>query len=126
MRIEHIALNVPEPAAMASWYAEKLDMRIVDSNDDAPFGQFVADDSGCMLELYRNDAFCIPDYANQPPAIVHLAFVSADPPADAARLVAGGATLINDETAADGSHILTLRDPWGLAIQLCRRTEPPR
>jgi glyoxylase I family protein len=125
MRIEHIALNVPEPGAMARWYADTLDMTIVESNDEPPFGQFVADDGGCMIELYRNDAFCIPDYANQPPAIVHLAFVSADPLADAARLITAGATQINDETAADGSHILTLRDPWGLAIQLCRRTQRP-
>ena len=123
MRIEHIALNVPEPGPMARWYADTLDMTIVESNDEPPFGQFVADDGGCMIELYRNDAFPIPDYANQPPAIVHLAFVSADPPEDAARLITAGATQINDETTADGSHILTLRDPWGLAIQLCRRTQ---
>ena len=123
MRIEHIALNVPEPAAMARWYAETLDMTIVESSDAPPFGQFVADDAGCMIELYRNDAFAIPDYANQPPAVVHLAFVSADPTADATRLVTAGATLINNETTPDGSHILTLRDPWGLPIQLCKRNK---
>jgi predicted enzyme related to lactoylglutathione lyase len=58
------------------------------------------------------------------PLLLHLAFVSADPDADKSRLLAAGATLLEEQHLADGSHIVTMRDPWGLAIQLCRRGTP--
>jgi glyoxylase I family protein len=58
------------------------------------------------------------------PLILHLAFVSADPEADGSALLAAGATFIKEEHLADGSHLIMMRDPWGLAIQLCKRGQP--
>jgi glyoxylase I family protein len=35
-----------------------------------------------------------------------------------------GASLADEIRLADGSHLVMLRDPWGLAIQLCKRGTP--
>jgi hypothetical protein len=58
------------------------------------------------------------------PLLLHLAFVSADPEADRSALIAAGATFVKEEHLADGSHLIMMRDPWGLAIQLCKRGQP--
>ena len=125
MRIEHFALNVADPVAMARWYVEHLGMRIALGSDKPPYGHFLADSAGqVMIELYHNPADPIPDYAAQPPARVHLAFISADPAGDSDRLLAAGAMRVEDVNLPDGGYIVTLRDPWGLPIQLVRRGVP--
>ena len=77
-----------------------------------------------LLEIYKNPADQVPPYADMDPLLLHLAFVSDDPETDKAALLAVGATFIKDDHLDDGSYLVLLRDPWGLAIQLCRRTPP--
>jgi len=67
LRLEHVALNVADPRAMADWYVAHLGMRVV-------------------------------------------------------RQVKGPA--LSDDRLPDGSRLLMLRDPWGLALQLCARATP--
>ena len=125
MKIEHLALNVADPTAMGAWYETHLGMRIVMGLDASPFTHFLADDGGTvMLEIYHNDTAEVPDYPSRDPLIFHLAFVSDDPMADKARLIAAGATALKDETLDDGSLLITVRDPWGIPVQLCRRANP--
>ena len=134
MRIEHFALNVTDPVGMARWYVEHLGMRIVVGSDEPPYGHFLADGDGqetnsdendaagrAMIEIYHNPADPVPDYASQPPSRVHLAFVSADPAGDSKKLLAAGATYVEDVHLPDGGYLVALRDPWGLAIQLAMR-----
>jgi catechol 2,3-dioxygenase-like lactoylglutathione lyase family enzyme len=126
MQIEHFALNVAEPVAMAAWYVEHLGLRIAVGSDKPPYAHFLADandDSAqpVMLEIYHNSAELVPDYAAWGPNRVHLAFVSQDPAADAARLIAAGASHVEDVPLAGGGLLVTLRDPWGLALQVVRR-----
>ncbi len=125
MKLEHVALNVADPVAMARWYAENLGLSIARSMPAAPFTHFLADDGGSVLiEIYRNPPDAVPDYRSMDPLQTHLAFVSADPDADRGRLVAAGASFVKAEDLADGSRLIMLRDPWGLALQLCRRARP--
>ncbi len=122
MKIEHLALNVADPTAMGEWYKENLGMHVVLGLAEPPYTHFLADDSGTvMMEIYHNTTATVPDYANQDPLVFHLAFVSADPVADKARLMAVGATELKDEVLDDGSVLITVRDPWGLPVQLCNR-----
>lgn len=122
MKLEHIAFNVADPIAMSNWYVEHLGLTIVRSSTTAPYAHFLADDSGnVMIELYCNPPETVPDYAKMDTLVLHLAFVSEDPTADRARLESEGATFINDVNAPDGSYLVMMRDPWGLALQLCRR-----
>jgi len=125
MKIEHFALNVKDPVAMAQWYVEHLGLEVVRKMDQAPHTHFLGDKSGAvLLEIYNNPPDQVPDYANMDPLLVHLAFVSDDPEKDKTRLMENGATFAEEVNLPDGSQLIMMRDPWGLAIQLCKRGEP--
>lgn len=122
MKLEHFALNVTDPVAMAKWYAEHIGLRIVRQVDETPYTHFLADSSGnILLEIYNNPPDQVPPYAEMDPLLVHVAFVSEDPEADKVALLAAGATLVEELHFDDGSHLIMLRDPWGLSVQLCKR-----
>lgn len=126
MRIEHIALNVPDPAAMAEWYGRHLGMRIVRRVDGPPHTRFLADDAGrTVLEFYRQDAVPLPDYFQQDPLTLHIAFLSDAIDEDRLRLLAAGAKGTGDiKTTPAGDRMTFLHDPWGVAVQLVTRVEP--
>lgn len=125
MKIEHFALNVEHPQAMAAWYVEHLGLKVVVQKTEPPYMTFLADDSDrVMLEIYTNPAGQVPPYRDMNTLLLHLAFVSEDPAQDTERLLAAGATLETDMRLDDGSHLVMLRDPWGLAVQLCKRATP--
>lgn len=125
MKLEHFALNVAEPVAMATWYVEHLGLAVVREMAEAPYTHFLADSSGqILLEIYNNPPEQVPPYAEMDPLLLHIAFVSTDPEADKAALLEAGATLVQDQHLDDGSHLVMLRDPWGLALQLCKRGTP--
>lgn len=124
MKIEHFALNVENPLEIADWYVANLGFEIKKQESEAPYTTFMADSTGSvMLEVYNNPSNEVPDYHNMNPLLVHLAFVSKDPASDKRRLIDAGAVEVSDEKLDDGSHLVMLRDPWGLAIQLCKRGE---
>ena len=125
MKLEHLALNVIDPVAMATWYVEHLGLTTVRQVEDAPYTHFLADSTGTiLLEIYNNPPDQVPPYAEMDPLLLHVAFVSVDPEAGMVALLAAGATLVEDLRLDDGSHLAMLRDPWGLAIQLCKRAVP--
>lgn len=125
LNLEHIACNVADPEAMGAWYVEHLGMRVVRRPGDPSRIHFLADAAGrAVIEIYCNPADPIPEYGAMHPLRFHVAFASPDPDAARAALVAAGATLVDDRSAPDGSRLLMLRDPWGMPLQLCRRTTP--
>ena len=125
MKIEHFALNVKDPVTMAQWYTKNLDLEVVRKMDKAPHTHFMGDKSGAiLLEIYNNPADQVPDYKNMNPLLVHLAFLSNDPESDKHRLIGAGASYVEEVNLPDGSHLIMMRDPWGLAIQLCKRGTP--
>jgi catechol 2,3-dioxygenase-like lactoylglutathione lyase family enzyme len=125
MKFEHFALNVPDPVAQAAWYVAHLGFTVARRRDDAPFTHFLADDTGrTVLELYSNPKAPVPDYAWQHPLVFHVAVVALDAKRERARLERAGATLFLEDPQPDGSLLIMLRDPWGVALQLCQRTNP--
>lgn len=125
MKLEHVAVNVEKPVEVAQWYVTHLGMKIVRKQDEAPFTHFIADDSGrVMLEIYNNPADGVPTYSSMDPLILHLAFVSKSPENDKNRLISAGATFHSEVLPGEGSHLIMMRDPWGLALQLCKRSIP--
>jgi catechol 2,3-dioxygenase-like lactoylglutathione lyase family enzyme len=124
MKIEHLALNVTEPLAMASWYEAHLGLTAVKKMEESPFMTFLADDSGkIMIELYQNPKATVLKFESLDPLMLHLAFVSESPADDADRLVDAGASKVSDDTLPDGTRLIMLRDPWGLAVQLVKRAK---
>ncbi|PRY52592.1 glyoxalase/bleomycin resistance protein/dioxygenase superfamily protein [Arcticibacter pallidicorallinus] len=122
MKLEHFAINVEDPINMAKWYVQHLGLSIIKQQQQAPFMTFLADDSGqIMIEIYKNPIDQVPKYRDMHPLIVHLAFVSETPDRDRTRLEEAGAITVSNDILDDGSHLVMMRDPWGLAIQLCKR-----
>ena len=126
MKVEHIAWQVADPLAAADWYVEHLGMRIVRDGGAPAHVRFLADETGrVLLEIYNNPAVDVPDYAAMDPLHLHLAFVVVDVAAERDRLVAAGATVVDAfKTTGAGDEMAMLRDPWGLPVQLMKRSEP--
>lgn len=126
MRIEHLAFNVADPVAVAAWYVKHCGLEVVRHLPHAHETHFLADSGTTVLEIYHNPPGQVPDYRSMDPLLFHLALASDDPSSDAARLAAAGASMVGETRLPDGSLLVMLRDPWGLALQLCRRATPLR
>ena len=125
MRIEHFAYQTEDPVAAADWYVAHLGFLIKRAADQPVPVRFLADESGqVMLEIYNNPTVSTPDYAGMDPLLLHIAFVCDRVPETVERLVAAGATKVSGPEQVKGDELAMLRDPWGLAIQLCNRSEP--
>ncbi len=125
MTLEHLALNVPDPAAAAAWYAENLGLRVAKVIPGAPFIHFLADDGGSLIELYNNPAGAVPDYPAMNPYTLHLAFTVGDIAAEHQRLLAAGAGSAGAiAPTPTGDLLVFLRDPWGVPLQLVQRNAP--
>jgi glyoxylase I family protein len=126
MDIEHVALNVPDPVAMAAWYVEHLHMRVLRRLEQAPLTHFIADQSGrVVLELYHHTRAAVPDYASFDPLVLHIAFRVDDVTAERQRLIAAGARPAGEVVTTEAGDVMTfLHDPWGVAVQLVKRQRP--
>jgi glyoxylase I family protein len=126
MKIEHFAYAVEEPAKSAQWYGDHLGFSVKRGADAPVPVRFLADVTGqVMLEIYNNPHVKAPDYKSMDPLLMHIAFCCDDVPATAERLVAAGATLVTGPEVLDnGDCLAMLRDPWGLALQLAKRSDP--
>jgi catechol 2,3-dioxygenase-like lactoylglutathione lyase family enzyme len=125
MKIEHFALQVTDPAAMADWYVKNLGCSVARALGEPAHTRFLRDGSGTvMVELYRHPRVAVPDYAAMDPLLVHLAFLSDNPAVDRDRLVAAGASVVEDLTTTPaGDQLVMLRDPWKVALQLVKRAD---
>jgi glyoxylase I family protein len=125
MKFEHFALNVADARAMSRWYVDQLGFKVVRLREDPPYTHFLADETGrVIVELYTNPRAAVPDYAAQHPLVFHFAVVTAAARAECQRLEKAGARLFLEEPQPDGSMLIMLRDPWGVALQLCQRAKP--
>jgi len=126
MNIEHFALQVADPVAMADWYVKHLGFSIARSSGGPVNARFLlARNGACMLEIYRNPKASVPDYNSIDPLHLHIAFYSQNPTADRDRLIKAGAKLAEDVTKTPaGDELIMLRDPWSTAIQLVKRATP--
>ena len=121
--IEHIALEIEDPAYMVKWWTENLGFRVTLSR---PGGStFIEDEAGRVaFELYRpSEGRRAPDYRNMSILQLHFGLFSDDVDADVKRLVAAGATEVAKDEVP-GLKGVTLRDPNGIAFQVMQREKP--
>lgn len=124
MVFEHFAINVQDPRAIKDWYCSHLGLQVVFEKEKPHHMMFLADSSGRVVcELYHRPEHEMTDFKNQHPLTFHFAFVSENAATDKDRLLHAGATFVEEVNAEDGSHLVMLRDPWGLSLQLCQRTK---
>ena len=126
VRLEHVAINVENPAAMARWYKDNLGMKVVREGPPPANMRFISDSGGnMMLELYNNPTDTVPDYPAMNPLSLHIAFMVDDVKAITGKLIAAGATIAVDmKTTEAGDELIILRDPWGVPIQFLKRSKP--
>jgi uncharacterized glyoxalase superfamily protein PhnB len=124
MRLEHCALQVPAPVAMAEWYIKHLGCAVARSGNAPNHARFLQA-GPVLIEIYESTSAPTPDYPAMHPAQLHLAFVSENVKADRDRLVAAGAKIAEDFfNNAAGDELVMLRDPWGVGLQLVKRATP--
>ena len=124
MKLEHFALQVPDPIAMADWYVKHLGCTIARSSGEPSHGRFLTV-GAVLFEIYRNPKAAVPDYNTVDPLLIHLAFTSQNLAADRDRLVKAGARVVdNIATTPAGDEIMMLRDPWNIPIQFVKRADP--
>ncbi len=126
VRLEHVALNVEDPSAMAKWYCDNLGMKVMREGPPPANARFIGDaGENMMLELYTNPPDQVPDYRSMNVLTMHIAFMVDDVVGIKSKLMNAGATIANDiEVTEGGDEILILRDPWGVPIQFLKRAKP--
>ncbi|MEG3657829.1 VOC family protein [Arenibacter palladensis] len=125
MVFEHIALNVKNVEDIKEWYVANVGLKVVSEQSQAPFMTFLEDSTGrVILELYHRPEEEITNFKTKHPLSFHMAFVSQNAEKDKTRLLDKGASFVEEITKEDGSHLVMLRDPWGMPLQLCHRTKP--
>ena len=121
---EHFAINVNKPKQMAEWYVKNLNMSITKSMEEAPYTHFLADSTGRLaMEIYSNENAEIPDYQNEHPLTFHMAFASENAEKMKNKLEGEGATVFEELKPNEGTHLVMLRDPFGVPLQICQRAE---
>jgi len=125
MTIEHLALNVTDPVAMAAWYGKHLGMRVARKVEGPTHTHFIADSAGrTVLELYHQIKAPIPNYRAMDPFVLHVAFLTDDVAGNRQRLIASGAAADGDVVTNEAGDVMTfVRDPWGLTVQLMKRAK---
>jgi len=122
LAFEHFALNLKNPTEVSDWYCMHLQMKKVVEKDTAPFVNFLADaENRVVCEMYYQPDFPITDFKKEHHLTFHFAFKTDDAEMLKNKLIEAGATLVDDTGLIDGSHLVMLRDPWGLPLQLCQR-----
>lgn len=126
IRPEHVAFNVPDPVAAVKWYTENLGMKVMRRGGPPTYTSFVADSGEhMMMELFHNADYPLFEPVKVSHMSIHLAFMVNDIATIKTRLVAAGATLVEDITRTPGGdQVLMLRDPWGLPVQFAQRVKP--
>lgn len=125
MKFEHYAINVEDSVKVADWYSEHCGLKAVVALKDAPYTRFLADDTGrVFIEIYSNPAAPVPDYSQMSHFQYHLAFAVSDVEAEKERLLAAGCSYVEEVNPEEGTRLIMLRDPFGIALQLCQRAHP--
>ena len=123
MKLEHIAMNIPDPINAAAWYEKNLGMNVIRKVDSPGNIHFIADENGrTVLEFYNDAKADSVDYWSMNPFTLHLAFLAEDVEAKAQELIAAGAKPEGDMNVTPaGDKLLFVRDPWGVTLQLVQR-----
>ena len=125
-RPEHVAFNVRDSRAQAAWHRSEFGLKVSREGGGPDYGFFLVDGGEHMMfELYQNSRHPVLDFPNMSSMSVHLAYVVTNVAAAKEGLLAKGATIAEDlATTPSGDHVLMIRDPWGLSVQLVKRVVP--
>lgn len=124
MVFEHFALNVANPVEISAWYCDHLGLNKTFALEVPPFTTFLTDSANRVVcEFYHRPEATIFELKKEHPLTFHIAFESQNAKDDMDRLIREGCTLEEEVNPADGGHLVMLRDPWGIPLQICQRAK---
>ena len=120
---EHVALNTEDYERAVQWYIQNLGLSV--ARDTPGEKTFLRDAGGrTVLEVYSNRNAPVLDFEDMHYLSLHIAFAVDDPDAAAEALVSAGASIVDPPRTVEGDRLVMLKDPYGIAIQLIRRSQP--
>jgi len=122
MNIEHVGLYARDPAALATWYCDVLDLREISriERPDRPPVIFLQGERGAVLEILPTDAALVDRHLNDP-GYTHLGIPVRDFHATRERLARRGVDLHGVRTTSNGWTIGYFSDPEGNLLELLER-----
>ncbi|MBC8872516.1 MAG: VOC family protein [Planctomycetes bacterium] len=125
IQFEHFALNVEQPHEIADWYVRTLGCQVLLKMEAEPHTVFLADANGRVFwELYKNSKAQMSRVCHGDPAVFHVAVAVDDLDEVKSKVWEAGGTFVEEVRTDSGSVLLMMRDPWGIALQLCSRVPP--
>jgi predicted enzyme related to lactoylglutathione lyase len=120
-----VVFDCPEPAALASFYADLLNAQL-DVSDPEWCEVFIGQPvPGCTLAFQRATPYTPPEWPDGTPQQLHLDLGVADLPAAGQRAVELGAVYLKGPVEEDGSTWVVYADPAGHPFCLCQDDTPP-
>jgi len=123
MHIEHIGIYARDSAALASWYANTLDLqevRRIERGEGKPPVVFLQGASGVVVEILPTDAADTGRELNSP-GFTHLGIVVEDIDAHVARLATLGIEVKGVRSTSNGWTIGYFNDLEGNILELVQR-----
>ena len=125
-RFEHLAFNVSDPQAIVRWYTRYLGMKVVRADGPPAYLTFIADSGmNVMLEFQHQAKNPVFEPSSIHHMAMHLAFITPNIIQSQQALLRAEATIAESlKVLTSGDRVVTLRDPWGFALQLVERVIP--
>ena len=122
MNVEHLGIYAVDPAALAAWYGEVLELKELRriTKEGRPPVVFLQGETGAVIEILpTDDAPARRELTS--PGFAHLGIAVADFAAEEARLEALGIDLWGIRSTSNGWRIGYFRDPEGNILELVQR-----
>ena len=124
MKIEHIGIYAHDTVALADWYVDTLNLRVVQRLDKAgrPPIFFLEGDEGRVIELLPTDEL----HANRAlnaPGFSHIGLVVPDFDAAEKHLERKGVRLHGARDTSNGWRIAYFEDPEGNTLEIVHRPQ---
>src|ERR1700728_4706961 len=117
VRLRSVVIDCPEPAILASFYAELLEGHA--DTGDPEWCEVRFDHSSFKLALQRVPSYVRPNWPDGAPQQMHLDLTVSDLPAACRRAASLGATVLSEPVEEPGCVYVVHADPAGHPFCLC-------
>jgi predicted enzyme related to lactoylglutathione lyase len=117
IRLRSVVIDCPDPVALASFYGQLLDARVVTT--DPAWCEVHPDDAGIKLAFQRVDAYQPPDWPAGTPQQLHFDLTVDELASTSARAVELGASVLGEPVREDNCTFVVHADPAGHPFCLC-------
>ncbi|MGA3216252.1 MAG: VOC family protein [Acidimicrobiales bacterium] len=117
IRLRSVVLDCPDPVALAGFYGQLLDGRVVTT--DPAWSEVHLDEVGIKLAFQRVDAYRPPQWPAGTPQQLHWDLTVDELVQSSARAVELGASVLGEPVQEDNCTFVVHADPAGHPFCLC-------